>query len=84
MVASHELERWTAKDPCPICGGHQQAERGTGERCHGYRSGTYAYCSCKEHAGSLRPAQNNLYRHWLGIGQCRCGVTHIAGTGGPA
>ena len=37
------LRRFTATDPCPICGGHDTLGRGQGLRCFGYfdRSGPY-------------------------------------------
>jgi hypothetical protein len=65
---------------CPVCGGYDNAPRGQGMRCHGYLSedGRYCFCSREEHAGSLQPRKNGLFRHYL-AGPCYCGHDHRAG-----
>src|SRR5215204_1980269 len=71
-------QRFSDSNPCPVCGGYDQAERGSGERCHGWLSedGRYVHCSREEHAGSLEAnTSSGTYTHYLG-GQCKCGKTH--------
>ena len=71
-------QRFSDSNPCPVCGGYDQAERGSGERCHGWISedGRYVHCSREEHAGSLEAnTSSGTYTHYLG-GQCKCGKTH--------
>jgi AAA domain len=70
--------RFRKGHPCPICGGHDEAHRGQGERCYGYLSddGTFAHCTRPEHAGQLRQhADSGTYAHKL-TGDCRCGTRH--------
>jgi putative DNA primase/helicase len=70
--------RFTRKNPCLICGGHDGIERGKGRRCHGFLSsvGSYANCSREEHAGTLpKNAKSDTYGHKL-EGDCKCGVRH--------
>jgi len=71
-------QRFSDSNPCPVCGGYDQAERGSGERCHGFLSedGRYVHCSREEHAGSLEAnTSSGTYTHYLG-GQCKCGKAH--------
>ena len=71
-------QRFSARNPCPICGGHEQAPRGKSERCHGYFSGDerYAHCAREERAGSLSPhPTTGLYVHRLDV-SCKCGLPH--------
>jgi len=67
-------------NPCPVCGGYDQAERDSGERCHGFLSedSRYVHCSREEHAGSLEAnTSSGTYTHYLGgSGACKCGKTH--------
>jgi len=75
-VASEQ--RFTKDHPCPICDGWDTLARGTGRRCHGFRStdGTFARCSREEHAGALpSEAKTGLYVHKL-TGNCACGSRH--------
>lgn len=75
--------RFTASQPCPICGGHDGLARGQGVRCFGYldRSGNYARCTREQHAGDLRRNRDGTYSHRL-HGECRCGQVHgEAGSG---
>ena len=72
------MRRWTASEPCVICGGHPGIRRGQGARCWGYRSadGTHAYCSRGEKAGTLdEHGDSAAYAHRL-EGPCRCGIEH--------
>lgn len=71
-------QRFTRRQPCPICGGHGGLPRGEGRRCHGFLSsdGRYAHCSREEHAGPLPLESASLtYAHRLD-GDCRCGQRH--------
>ncbi len=74
----HTDQRFTARRPCPICGGHNLSPRGKGVRCYGFRStdGKTAHCTKAEKAGDLTfNASSRTYPHRL-VGSCRCGVRH--------
>jgi putative DNA primase/helicase len=71
-------QRFTTRQLCPVCGGHDRLPRGNGRRCYGFLSsdGRYAHCSRAEHAGGLPlEAESDTHAHRL-EGSCRCGVTH--------
>jgi hypothetical protein len=72
--------RFSAKNPCPICGGHEGAPRGRGERCYGYldSTGDYARCTREEYASGLERSDDGTYSHRL-RGPCRCGAHHGVG-----
>ena len=67
MQRQRIIRRFTAADPCPICGGHDALGRGQGLRCFGYydRSGKYARCTREERAGSLPQNSDGTYSHRL-------------------
>ena len=69
--------RFTARHPCPICGGHHGLAQGQGIRCFGFlhHTGTYARCTREEYAGSLPQNKDGTYNHRL-QGDCRCGQIH--------
>ena len=72
--------RYSARYLCPICGGHDQMERGKGLRCAGFISDdpNWARCTRAEHAGDLKPDERTTpptYAHKL-TGECRCGTEH--------
>jgi hypothetical protein len=71
-------QRFTARHPCPICGGGHDLPQGRGVRCFGYLGADrqYAHCTREEYAGGLdlKP-ESNTYAHKLS-GSCRCGQTH--------
>lgn len=74
-------QRFTPDNPCPVCGGHDRAPRGQGERCFGFFSenGDWAHCTREEFAGDLLPnAGSGAYAHKL-AGACNCGVSHDYG-----
>jgi putative DNA primase/helicase len=74
-------QRFTGSNPCPVCGGHDRAPRGQGERCFGFASddGTWAHCSREELAGPLeRNAGSDCFVHKL-TGDCNCGGSHGGG-----
>lgn len=80
MMHSGRLVRFTAQDPCPVCGGHEHMPRGHGVRCYGFRTpaGDYAHCSRPELAGALPMDGAQTFGHYL-LGPCRCGYDHRAG-----
>ena len=72
------VQRFTARDPCPICQGHTNLPTGHGQRCWGFLSddGMYAHCTREEHAGHLPIHDSSqTYAHRL-IGHCNCGLRH--------
>ena len=72
------LQRFTARDPCPICQGHANLPTGHGQRCWGFLSndGLYAHCTREEHAGGLPFHESSqTYAHRL-VGDCKCGTRH--------
>lgn len=76
-MISHAL-RFVRRNPCPVCGGYDDAPRGKGVRCFGYLStdGRYAHCTRSELAGDLPlHAESQTYAHRLD-GSCRCGKAH--------
>lgn len=69
-------QRFSRRNPCPICGGSDDAERGAGVRCHGFAEGDWAHCSREERAGGLpMNSESSTYAHRL-VGSCKCGVRH--------
>jgi hypothetical protein len=75
---ANALQRFTARDPCPICQGHANLPSGHGQRCWGFLSddGKYAHCVREERAGGLPiHVTSSTYAHRL-IGDCNCGVRH--------
>jgi hypothetical protein len=61
-------QRFTARNPCPICGGHNLLPSGRRIRCYGFLSsdGRYAHCTRAEHAGALDPLPgSDTYAHRL-------------------
>jgi energy-coupling factor transporter ATP-binding protein EcfA2 len=82
VTATHPItnkDRFLTSDsPCPICHGWDRMKRGHGERCSGYRSAEYVFCTREEYRGTLEPAGNTTppaYKHKL-HGPCNCGVQH--------
>jgi len=76
-------QRFTASNPCPICGGHPDMPRGKGERCVGFRSSDpdYVHCSREEYANGLAANEKTsppTYVHRV-KGGCKCGVFHDLG-----
>lgn len=80
MKSSTEVQRYTRTQPCPICSGFEQAERGQGKRCHGYtvvKDGVeWANCAQDDGGGKV-PVNGTLYGHILNK-PCPCGQTHTA------
>jgi len=69
-------QRFTRRNPCPICGGHDQS--GKGSRCWGFLSGDglYVHCTRPEFAGNLSQGRDGTFSHILN-GLCRCGESHF-------
>lgn len=70
--------RHTRTQPCPICDGHPDLQRGQGARCTGFRSddGKWAHCSREEFAGRAKFHDgSSTWSHAIG-GKCPCGVSH--------
>jgi P4 family phage/plasmid primase-like protien len=71
-------QRYRRGVSCPICGGSEDDDRGSGTRCFGYigGNGDYAHCTREEKAGGLALYPNSqTYAHKL-KGECKCGVEH--------
>ena len=92
-MSTHRLgkpkQRHSPTSPCPVCGHHDRAPRGQGERCHGFVSGDYVHCSREEQSGPDTPyhANSQTWSHRL-TGKCPCGQEHRPaeakpGAGGP-
>jgi hypothetical protein len=76
-------QRFTRRNPCPICDGGADDEQ---QHCWGYlrEDGRYAFCTRDEPAGNLtRDTAKGAYKHLLG-GVCRCGEEHGAAIERPA
>lgn len=80
MVSVASDQRFTRRNPCPVCDGHSELRPGRGQRCYGWRTadGRWARCTRPEYAGSLMSGGDDAYAHRLD-GFCRCGVSHRAG-----
>lgn len=57
-------QRFTAENPCPICGGYKQAAPGAGIRCWGYtfEDGTAAVCTREESDTELESGNGWVHR----------------------
>lgn len=74
---SSTLTRFRGSFACPVCGGTEDDDRGTGKRCHGFMlDGKYAHCTREELGGGCDyNAEGETYAHLL-KGKCKCGVEH--------
>ena len=70
-------QRFSRRNPCPICSGGHDDPAGQGVRCYGFLSddGQYAHCTREDYAGALTQGRNGGYSHRLG-GTCECGEPH--------
>jgi putative DNA primase/helicase len=85
-TTSNGVARFTASNPCPVCGGSEHDARGQGQRCHGYLSSDrkFIYCAREEFAGkAAHDAGSNCYRH-TARGPCPCGEEHAPADPKPA
>jgi hypothetical protein len=69
--------RYSKRNPCPICGGGHDMPQGRGTRCWGLTddTGDYARCTREELAGAIKQNDDDTYSHLL-HGACRCGKEH--------
>jgi hypothetical protein len=70
--------RFTATNPCPVCGGHPALPHGQGIRCAGFVTDDgYVHCTREEHAGPLEAsgAAVPTFAH-IDRDDCRCGLPH--------
>jgi len=72
--------RYTAKNPCPICGGHPGLPKGQGTRCAGFLSEGEEWVGCtrEQFSGHLalnEKAKPPAFLHRL-VGDCGCGERH--------
>jgi hypothetical protein len=70
-------QRFSKRNPCPICGGYDRLPQGKGVRCWGFlgSDGLYAHCTRDELAGPLPQEKSGTYAHRM-HGPCKCGQTH--------
>ena len=74
-------QRFTRRNPCPVCDGYPELPQHRGTRCWGFLSsdGEWAHCTREEYADGLDFNDlSNTYAHRLD-GDCACGVTHRTG-----
>ncbi|HOJ60332.1 MAG TPA: hypothetical protein PK878_08590, partial [bacterium] len=77
-----QRQRFSRNFPCPICGGYDEAGRGSGSRCGGYlaldpNTGIpYARCTRSELAGNLERRKDGTFPHRMDGRPCRCGSVH--------
>lgn len=79
-MAITQQQRFTRDHRCPVCGGYETLERGTGRRCYGFlsESGDWAHCTRPEYArGLVVHPGSETFAHRL-TGECKCGQTHDA------
>lgn len=78
MSVRRDMRHHSKRNPCPICGGGDNDDRGRDKRCFGWTSEDgYAHCSREEHAGSIDAGNDGCYAHRM-TGSCKCGTTHGA------
>jgi hypothetical protein len=71
-------QRFSKRNPCPICGGYDRLPQGRGVRCWGFMGsdGNYAHCTRDDFAGPLpQEPRSGTYAHRM-QGYCACGVRH--------
>ncbi len=74
MSDGNSPQRYTETEPCPICGGWENHQRGSGGRCHGYLSShnpKLAFCSQVPSGDEA----SGVYKHRT-AGKCGCGSKH--------
>lgn len=67
------MQRFTKRNPCPICGGWDEQSRGQGQRCWGFLSddGRYVHCTRQEEGSIKRNESTEAWVHDLQDGQER-------------
>lgn len=76
MTSQGQERRFTDDFRCPICEGSPTDPRGQGQRCYGYRTDDWVYCTREDRAGAapFEPSKG-AYVH-KARGACKCGVEH--------
>jgi hypothetical protein len=73
-----QKKRFIGDRKCPVCGGCESDDRGTGKRCAGFIAGRIVFCTREEHgSGCLRrdTTSPETWEHRL-HGPCPCGTEH--------
>src|SRR5690606_24086591 len=81
MTRQGQERRFTDDFRCPVCGGCDADPRGQGQRCHGYRTEDWIYCSREEHANGAPYDETKRAYYHKARGQCKCGVEHAPDDG---
>src|SRR5690349_13245832 len=85
MSDQDSRERYKRANPCPICGGWENMERGEGKRCYGYTyehdGARFAVCTREEYANGAKYHEGSGgYIHRLDTRTSRSGA-HNGRTG---
>lgn len=76
MTSQGQEQRFTDDFRCPICDGSPTDPRGQGQRCYGYRTEDWVYCTREDRAnGAQFEPSKGAYIH-KARGACKCGVEH--------
>lgn len=76
MTSQGQERRFTDDFRCPVCGGCDTDPRGQDQRCFGYATADWVYCTREEHAnGAPFDDKKKAYYH-KARGNCKCGVEH--------
>lgn len=76
MTSQGQEQRFTDDFRCPICDGSPTDPRGQGQRCYGYLTEDWVYCTREERAnGAQFEPSKGAYIH-KARGACKCGVEH--------
>jgi hypothetical protein len=73
-----QKKRFIGDRKCPVCGGCESDDRGTGKRCAGFIAGRIVFCTREEYgSGCLRrdTTSPETWEHQL-HGPCPCGTEH--------
>lgn len=76
MTNQGQSRRFDDDFRCPVCGGCDTDPRGQDQRCFGYATADWVYCTREEHAnGAPFDDKKKAYYH-KARGNCKCGVEH--------
>jgi predicted P-loop ATPase len=79
MRDNGHITRFTHGVICPVCGGCEEDDRGTGKRCYGFIAGEWIHCTRIDFAnGCEYHEKSETFSHRL-RGKCKCGATHNEG-----
>jgi hypothetical protein len=78
-LAVAEADRFSADNPCPVCGGDPSIPIGQSRRCAGYYGKFGIFCTREDYAGHCEDVESEppSYKH-LYV-DCPCGVDHASG-----